>query len=415
VVISERNRYAAVLAAVAIGILGVGYWLRPNAKPLSQRGEDVSVTRAELENLQQLIRRNSLRSLSTSFADVAEGTIGHIVAVQPWAVNGVLIPDYGLVVAKQLDAPPQQLSISSGNTSHPLRPSLWVPGVPFATVRLDTTGLLSPATLSDTTPAMGAWVVVVANGVFGQTFLSAGLYNGVAPDNKCGPHIRYRLLTTVPLNHSHVGGGLFDLGGTLQGFVLPCDDGPAVIPVSEVKRAIASVNSTSGALLARYGMRMAASSDGQSTVVTEVWDDWSAAEAGFEPGDQISSIDGQKVSSANAAVTALLRDAPSEHVVEIQRGSRARTVNLVRAEVQDSGMQPAVGIVSNNGVAISEVATGSSADLAGIRNGDRILVIDGRAATEAMVHKVLGQFKVADTLSVVVQRRGRRSLMVVRP
>ena len=58
-VVSERNRYAAVLAIVAVGILGVGYWLKPIPKPQSQRGEDVSVTRAELENLQQLVRRTA--------------------------------------------------------------------------------------------------------------------------------------------------------------------------------------------------------------------------------------------------------------------------------------------------------------------------------------------------------------------
>jgi len=416
-VLSERNRYAAVLAAVAVGILIVGYWLRPNAKPLSQHSDNVSVTRAELENLQQLVRRNNLRNLSTSFANVAEGTIAHVIAVQPWGVNAVLIPDDGLIIAKQLDAPPRLLSIASGNTTHPLRPSSWVPGVPFATAKFDAAGLLSPATLSDSTPAMGGWIVVVANGVFGQTLLSPGIYNGVAPDNKCGPHIRYRLLTTVPLNQSHVGGGLFDLTGALQGLVLPCDDGPVAVPVSEVKRAIASVNSSGGTLLARYGMRIGSSADGQSTIVTEVWDNWSAAEAGFEPGDQILTIDGQKAAAAPVAIDALLQEGPSEHEVEIQRGprTRSRTLNLVRTTVQDSGMQPALGILTSNGVAVAEVARGSSAEVAGIRAGDRILAVDDRPATETMVHKVLGQFKVSNPVSVVVQRRGRRLLMVVRP
>ena len=414
-VVSERNRYAAVLAAVAVGILIVGYWLRPNAKPLSQHGDDVSVTRAEIENLQQLVRRNNLRNLSTSFANVAEGTIAHVVIVQPWAVNGVLTPEDGLIIAKQLDAPPRLLSITSGNTTRPLRPSIWVPGVPFATAQFDATGLLSPASLSDSTPALGGWVVVVANGVFGQTLLSPGIYNGVAPDNKCGPHIRYRLLTTVPLNQSHIGGGLFDLTGALQGFILPCDDGPAAIPVSEVKRAIASVNSTSGSLLAHYGMRIGSSADGQSTMVTEVWDDWSCAEAGFDPGDEIVSIDGQKISAAPAAIAALLQEGSAEHEVEIQRGTRSRTLNLVRTAVQDSSMQPALGVLSSNGIAVVEVAMGSSAEVAGIRNGDRILAIDGRPATEAMVHKVLGQFRVATAATVVVQRPGRRLLVVVRP
>lgn len=412
--ISERNRYAVVLAAVALGILVVGYWFRPLPKP-QKHGEDVSVTRAELENLQQLLRRNSLRNLSTSFASVAEGTIAHLVTVQPWNVNAVLLPDDGLIIPKQLQIPPQRPSISFAGNTYPVRPSLWVPGVPFATARFDAAGSLTPALLSDSTPAMGGWVLVVANGVFGQTLLSPGIYNGVAPDNRCGPHIRYRLLTTVPLNQSHIGGGLFDLTGALQGLVLPCDDGPAAIPVSEVKRAIASVNSDTGALLARYGMRLAPSADGQSTVVTEVWDDWSAADAGFEPGDQVLSVDGQKVAVTAAAEAALLLDSPSEHEVEIRRASRPRTLNLVRTTVQDSAMQPALATVSNAGVSVADIAIGSSAQAAGLRDGDRILAINGRPANPTTVQNVLGQFKVADIVSVVVQRRGRRVLLVVRP
>jgi cell division septal protein FtsQ len=82
-VLSERNRYAAVLAAVAIGILVVGYWFRTVPKPQSQQGEDVSVTRAEIENLQQLVRRNSLRNLSSSFENIAQENIAHLVTVQP--------------------------------------------------------------------------------------------------------------------------------------------------------------------------------------------------------------------------------------------------------------------------------------------------------------------------------------------
>jgi serine protease DegQ len=162
-------------------------------------------------------------------------------------------------------------------------------------------------------------------------------------------------------------------------------------------------------------MRLAPSADGQSTVVTEVWDDWSAADAGFEPGDQVLSVDGQKVAVTAAAEAALLLDSPSEHEVEIRRGSRLRTLNLVRTTVQDSAMQPALAAVSNTGVLVAEIAIGSSARTAGLRDGDRILAINGRPANATTVQNVLGQFKVADIVSVVVQRRGRRLLLVVRP
>jgi S1-C subfamily serine protease len=411
-VLSERNRYAAVLAAVAAGILVVGYWLRPLPKAQGQRGEDISVTRAELENLQQLVRRNSLRHLSSTFENIAQDNIAHLVSVQPWGVNAVLTSEDGLIIPKSLESPPQQLTLNSGNVSNPLHVTLWTPGIPFAISKFDATGLVSPARVSDSTPAQGEWVVVVANGVFGQNLLSPGIYNGVVQEN-CGNYIRYRFLTTVPLNQSQLGGGLFDLAGALQGVVLPCEDGPAAIPISEVKRAIAAVNADP--LLGRYGMRVAPSADNVTTLVTEVWDSWSAGDAGFEPGDTLISVDGQKVTATKDAIAALLHNDPAEHEVDVRRGSRTRSLNLVRTRPEDASMQPALSAAATAGVLVGEVATGSSAADAGIKKGDRILRIDGRLATNAIVQRTFAQYRVAKPASVVVQKRGCSSLVVVKP
>ena len=411
-VLSERNRYAAVLAAVAVGILVVGYWLRPLPTTQSQRRDDVSVTRAELENLQQLVRRNSLRNLSTSFESIAQDNIAHLAAVQPWGVNAVLTSDDGLIIPKSLAAPPQQLTFNSGTVSNPLHMTLWTPGVPFAVSRFDAAGFVSPARVGDSTPAQGGWVVVVANGVFGQNLLSPGIYNGIVQED-CGAYIHYRLMTTIPLSPSELGGGLFDLTGALQGVVLPCEDGPAAIPISEVKRAVATVSTEP--LPGRYGMRIAPSTDGESTLVTEVWDGWSAADAGFEPGDTIISIDGQKVTATKDAIVALLHNDPAEHEVEIRRASRTHTLHLVRTKSEDVSMQPALSAVSTSGVLVGEVAIGSSAALAGIRQGDRILQIDARPATDAIVQRTFAQYRAATPVTVVVQKLGRRSLLVVKP
>ena len=308
------------------------------------------------------------------------------MAVQPFAVNGVLIPENDLVVAKSLDAPPRQLSVSSGTTSNLVRTAMWVPGLPFVMGHFDAAGSFSPAQLSNSTPLLGGWVVVVANGIFGQALLSPGIYNGVAQDD-CGAYIKYRFLTTVPLNRSLLGGGLFDLTGALQGFVLPCEDGPAAIPIPEVKRAIASVNSDSGSLLAKYGIRVATASDGQTTLVTEVWDSWSAADAGFEPGDQLQSIDGQKVTSSQDAVAAMLSDTSTEHEVEVRRGSRSLTLNLIQTTIEDAAMQPALTTAPTAGVSVTEITMGSSAAKAGIKSGDRVLLVNGHPATDAIVQR----------------------------
>ncbi len=411
-VLSERNRYAAVLAAVAVGILVIGYWLRPLPKAKSRRTEDVSVTRAELADLQQLVRRNSLRNLSANFENIAQETIAHLVMVQPLAVNAVFTSEVGLIIPKSMESAPQGLTFTSGTISNPLHVTLWTPGVPFAIGWFDADGFVSPARVSDSTPAQGGWVVVVANGVFGQSLSSPGIYNGVVQEN-CGAYIHYRFLTTIPLHQSLVGGGLFDMAGALQGVVLPCENGPAVIPVSEVKRAVAAANSDP--LLGRYGMQIAPSSANQATLVTEVWQGWSASDAGFEPGDTLVSVDGQKIAQTKDAVVALLRDDPAEHEVGIQRGGRTRTLSLVRTKAEDVSLQPGLSAAERAGVLVGEVAVGSSAANAGLSEGDRILLIDGRPATGPIVQRMFAQYRVANPISVVVQKRGRRSLVVVKP
>jgi len=78
-------------------------------------------------------------------------------------------------------------------------------------------------------------------------------------------------------------------------------------------------------------------------------------------------------------------------------------------------MQPALSAAATAGVLVGEVATGSSAADAGIKKGDRILRIDGRLATNAIVQRTFAQYRVAKPASVVVQKRGCSSLVVVKP
>jgi regulator of sigma E protease len=162
-------------------------------------------------------------------------------------------------------------------------------------------------------------------------------------------------------------------------------------------------------------MRIAPSADHQSTVVTEVWDNWSAADADIEPGDTIISVDGQNVATAKDAIVALIHNDPAEHEVVVRRGSRTRSLNLVRTNPQDVSMQSALSAVETAGVQVGDVAAGSSAANAGIKPGDRILLIDGRPATAAIVERTFAQYRVANPVAVVVQKRGRRSLVMVNP
>jgi peroxiredoxin len=59
------------------------------------------------------------------------------------------------------------------------------------------------------------------------------------------------------------------------------------------------------------------------------------------------------------------------------------------------------------GVTVEHVVRGSPADKAGIRQGDRLIVVDGTKTTApAQVTRAVGQHKVGDTIVVELERRG---------
>jgi S1-C subfamily serine protease len=214
-----------------------------------------------------------------------------------------------------------------------------------------------------------------------------------------------------------MGGGLFDLSGDLQGVVLPCDDGPAIVPVSEIQRAMASVNNDVGRTLARYGFQLAnpKADDETGVLVTEVWEQWPASHAGIEPADELIAIDGQSIALPHDALAILLQSGTTSHQVAVRRGRRSFTANLATTLNNSAEAHPAVTVEDQPGLAIANVSKGSSADQAGLRIGDRVLSIDGRPATKAKLQQAFADFQVSNPFEVVVQRPGRRTLFTVRP
>jgi hypothetical protein len=411
-----RHRYAAVLALIAILILALGYAFRPSSTHPQNRIDDLTATRVELENLQQLVRRNNLRALSSNFLGSGEESARHVIVVQPWGWNGVLVPDLGLVVAKPVDALPRQLSTPHASLLEPIAFSAWVPGLPFFVGRPQPGSDVSPARLGPTLPSQGGWMIVVARGPGGQMLLGPGIFDGIV-QSACGPFIHSRLHTTVPLHPAHMGGGAFDLSGDLFGLVLPCDDGPAIVSIQEIRSAVASVSQDSGVVLTRYGMRFSGTlAPLPSTTVSEVWDGWPAAQSGIEPGDEVLSVDDRPTPLPQDAVSLLMRSPSSEHDLRIRRGRRnlalhIRSMGLLEA----SNVRPAVYIEDTEGLTIARVPKGSSADNAGLLPSDRLLVVDGRPATKQLVERAFGQFRVAAPVTVIVRRPGRRLLVQVLP
>lgn len=417
---SGQQRYVVILAVIAAAILAIGLVFRPKA-PVSarRRTAEVTASRAELENLQRLVQRNSLRNMGTQFANIADRASEFLLPLANSDRNAVAWGGNELLLAKRMsDLPRVVLAIGADGQQYSSAPAHWVPGLPFAVARVSGAKLALPAT--NDAPASGAWVVAVSARSSGPALFRPGVYNGTALAD-CGPFIGRKALTTVLLSPEMVGGGVFDLENDLVGVIAECDGGLAVIPAGEIRRAL----SASGAaqILGHYGMRLAdgqgpwlASGEPSTVVVTEVWTGWPAELAGLAPGDFIAAVDKQPATAA-AATAALLLGASEPHDVVIHHHGRTLrlALNSSAVEVNPAIRPGAVPVEAADGIGLARITAGSSADRAGLRAGDRILQIDRQTATRTLFEQSVAPYSVTAPSLVVVQRGGLRMGVVLAP
>jgi S1-C subfamily serine protease len=193
------------------------------------------------------------------------------------------------------------------------------------------------------------------------------------------------------------GGGLFDLDGALVAVILPCGEGHAALSPPTVSRLIREGRSLEGQLLSHYGLRTAPVAEAlgshlgveRGALVSEVWTDHVAADAGLRPGDVIVGLGEHEVGSPQDLQPLLLPPELGMRVVRVRRGRRTVEVDLsarpgapAAPESEDHGLRLASGPA---GFPIGSVSPGSRADEAGLRTGDQIIRVENvepRSASE---------------------------------
>jgi Trypsin-like serine proteases, typically periplasmic, contain C-terminal PDZ domain len=421
-----RHRYIALLAAIAVLILVIGFMLKPAAPPPSRkRAAEPTITHAELENLQQLVRRNSLRSVAANFSTLADQLFPEVATVQPWGAGAVVMPDRGIIAAKSMDAVPEQLTLTSGDSApSPFSAKAWIPGLPFLAGSITAIGDFSPSNIARSLPAQGSWLLLITDGHSRPSLLSPGIFSGRS-EVACGPFIHQQLQTTIPLTSATLGAGVFDLSGGLQGIVVQCDDSYSLIGIADVQQALSQAGAASSILLATYGMRLTAgaaapNATSGSPVIGEVWTAWPADNAGLQPGDALLSVDDQPIGKVEDAIAALTSDKMTTHRLRLRRGRRTLSTNLQTAQSSTAGTTTGVGMgigvdTQATGIRLLQVAPGSSAAEAGVRPGDVVLQVNDFPATESGVQSSIAHYRVSSPTSIVVWRPGRRILLRLVP
>jgi len=178
----------------------------------------------------------------------------------------------------------------------------------------------------------------------------------------------------------------------------------------------------------------------RGAIVADVTPDSPAKRAGLEPGDVIVKVDGQEVKEAGDLSKHVATKAPGSTVsLEVLRDGTAKTLRATLGRFPESGsaiaeggehqehlgmqLQPltpdlarSLGLPADTqGLAVAEVAPGSHAEDAGLRRGDVILSVNGKAVADVSSFKAqIARSESAGLARLRVQRHDSARFLVIK-
>jgi S1-C subfamily serine protease len=425
---AERTsrRYIAILAAISGLILIVGSKLKPASVGADGSGNapisEAEVIRERLQ-LQRTDQRRALENMTSYFAEAATTAAERIVAM-PGVGSALVWDESGLLVAPRISTVPQRpgLVLPGGEQANAELVAA-APDLPIAGYRMGgpgSTPLRRVKTLSYEFVQSGEWLVAVARAPDGKHIFAPGNYSGTGPA-RC-PGLNYRaLLTTIPLNHAMLGGGLFDPDGNLIAMVVECAGEFVAVVTEDIASAVERAASLESRVLEHFGFRaspltqaaVAYFKEKSGLVVDEIWDDSAAAENGLAVGDVIVSVGELRVDLPEDLQVLFPSDGVKRRELVVRRNSRQIPISLNPAEGSGKGSESpaaAIGVRVNGpgqGQVIESVAPDSPAARAGLQSGDRILRVDDNAMTNlAVLQRALSAAK-SKPVFIVYKRHSR--------
>lgn len=373
----------AILAAVSSVILIGGWWARPREVP--QAPAPVP-TETELEQLARRAERRTLDDMKQFFAGVAREAGSSIVSIPSAATSGIAWDTSRVVTAAH------HLAWNGGAvrliaaTEIQAEPVTWGPNLPLSvlTIRRDAAALI-PARRSEVMPATGDWIVAVWRTGTAPAY-GVGNFRQASPIT-CGDVLVQEFISSLSLTTTMMGGSVFDLNGGLLAVILPCQERLAAVAATSIDAILQRSTSPGQQLEARYGLTVGLMSpeeqeyfkSTEGLLVRTVWTDYPADEAGIWPGDIVTAVKGQVVTTVSDLISGLgAADATRE--VTVQRGRKRLTIALAaRGDATALGRSSGGGLVLETPPTtypIKSVLPGSRAADAGLKPGDRLIRID---------------------------------------
>jgi serine protease Do len=308
----------------------------------------------------------------------------------------------------------------------------------------------------------GAWVIAVGNPFGLGGTVTAGIVSARGRDIGEGPYDSF-IQIDAPINQGNSGGPLFTQDGKVVGvnsaIISPSGGSVGIgfaIPSNTVKSVVAQLEKSGHVTRGYIGVEAqavnqamadalhlpAASSDDRGALVASVEADGPAAHAGVEPGDVITSVNGEHVGNARELAIDVSQTAPGNHAsLTVLRNGKPQTLDVVVATLPNDG-QAHGGIAApdatrglgvslspitpqlrqqldlgdgQRGVVITQIQQGSPADQAGLQAGDVIVGVGEKnvANTGEAAHAIRDSLKQNQAVALRIVRNGEPIFVAV--
>lgn len=298
---------------------------------------------------------------------------------------------------------------------------------------------------------VGEWVVAIGNPFGLESTVTAGIVSAKGRFIGQGSYDQF-IQTDVAINPGNSGGPLINLKGEVVGintaifsrsggnigigFAIPINLAKELLPQLEEKGKV--TRGWLGVLIQKVTRDIAESLDlpeARGALVADVLADGPAKAAGIQVGDVIVQFDGHAVGDSNELPFLVARTPVGKAVeVVVLRNGKPTTVSVTIAELEDEGAEPtstdsesfgltvqpltpeiaeSLGLdTSVEGVVVSGVEEGSSAEDAGLRRGDVIIEVNRTAVKDLKSYrKALEGITKGKTVLLLV-RRGDNTIFV---
>lgn len=134
---------------------------------------------------------------------------------------------------------------------------------------------------------------------------------------------------------------------------------------------------------------------------------WPSDTAGLESGDYIISVDGHIIDRFHE-LRRLLVFRPGETIeMIVRRSGREIPMNITPELDRETGVA-IIGVLNWVDPVVAEVVPGSIAESSGLRNGDRIISVDGKAVAHTVAFFSNLEEAADGTVTLIVERSGRK-------